>query len=161
MRQAGSGFLCFALAVSSLAAALALFPGLAAAVGLDLWNVPAALDALGRGAEQRRRLDEAMRAVQVRTALKAETAEDLVAGRLTLPEAAARFRRLDAGTPEEYRHGWRLLAQGTSDDERYCRQVIAHVGMLVLGRDDAADVLAGLNKQLEEALARGDLRLPD
>jgi hypothetical protein len=161
MRRVAHGLLYLAMALSSLAAALGLFPGLAAAVGLNFWDVPAALDALARGAEFERRLDEEVLVVQMHIALKDEVAEDVAVGRLTLVEAAARFRRLDAGASEEYRRGWRLLSEGGSDEERYCRQVIVGVGLVLRGRADAADVLAGLNRQLDEALARGDLRLPD
>jgi hypothetical protein len=142
-------------------AALALFPGLAAAVGLDLWNVPAALDAMEQAAESDRQIDELLLVAKMRLALKDEVAEDVVGGRLTLVQAAARFRRLDAGTPEDYWRGWRDTARGASDGERYCRQVLAHVRLVLGGRADAADVLAVLNRQLEKALARGDLRLPD
>jgi hypothetical protein len=161
MRRARHTCLGLTLGLSSLALALALVPGLAAAVGLDLWNVPAVVDALGRESERDRRLDEAVLAVQRRTALKAEVAGDVAAGRLTLVEAAARFRRLDADAPEDYRRGWLATAEGGSEAERYCRQVLAHVGGVLGGRDGAADILARLNRQLEEALARGDLRLPD
>jgi hypothetical protein len=153
--------LSLTLGLSSLALTLALVPGLAAAVGLDLWNVPATLNALGEAEEFDRRLDEEVQAVQLRRALKDEAAEDVVAGRLTLVEAAARFRRLDADASEEYRRGWGLLSEGSSDEERYCRQVLGYAGLALRGRADAADVLAGLNRQLEGALARGDLRLPD
>jgi hypothetical protein len=149
------------LGLSSLALALALVPGLAAAVGLDLWNVPAALNAMGEAADLDGRLDEALQAVQLRRALKDEVTEDVVAGRLTLVEAAAQFRRLDADASEGYRRGWRLLAEGDSDEERYYRQVLTYAELALRDRADAADVLAGLNRQLEEALARGDLRLPD
>jgi hypothetical protein len=161
MRHTRHTCLALTLGLSSLALALALLPGLAAAVGLDLWNVPATFNALGQAAEFDRRLDEEVLAVQVRTALKDEVAEDVAAGRLTLVEAAARCRDLDAGASEDYRRGWLATAEGRSDEERYCRQVLAHVGPVLRGRDDAPDVLAGLNRQLEEALARGDLRLPD
>jgi hypothetical protein len=161
MRHTRHTCLGLTLGLSSLALALALLPGLAAAVGLDLWNVPATFNALGQAAEFDRRLDEEMLAVQVRTALKDEAAEDVAAGRLTLVEAAAGFRRLDADAPDDYRRGWLATAEGGSDDERYCRQVLAHVGGVLRDGADAADVLAGLNRQLEEILARGDLRLPD
>jgi hypothetical protein len=161
MRRVGHGLVCLTLALAALAAALGLFPALAAAVGLDLWNVPAALDAMGQAAALDQRLDEEVLAAQLHAALRDEAAEDVVAGRLTLPEAAARFRRLDADASEEYRRGWRITMEGASDEERYCRQVIVRVGVVLGGRRDAPAVLRRLNRQLEQALARGDLRLPD
>jgi hypothetical protein len=161
MRRARHTCLGLTLGLSSLTLALALVPGLAAAVGLDLWNVPAALNSLREAAEIDGRLDEDLLAVQLRMALKDEAAEDVAAGRLTLVEAAAQFRRLDADASEGYRQGWRLLAEGDSDEERYCRQVLNYAEVALRDRAAAADVLAGLNRQLEEALARGHLRLPD
>jgi len=151
MRGAWSLTLCLALAVLALAAA----------VGFDFWNVPTAVDTLGQQAQLDERLDGEVQAALRRTAAKAEVAGEAVAGRLTLFEAAARFRDLDADAPQEYRRGWLNLTEGTSDEERYCRQVLGYAALALRGRADAADVLAGFNRQLEEALARGDLRLPD
>jgi hypothetical protein len=161
MRRARHTCLGLTLGLSSLALALALVPGLAAAVGLDLWNVPAALGAMGKAAELDGRLDEELQAVQLRRALKDEAAEDVVAGRLTLVEAAAQFRRLDADASEGYRRAWVVMARGVPDEERYCRQVLDYAEVELRDRTDGPAVLAGLNRQLEEALAGGDLRLPD
>jgi hypothetical protein len=153
--------LCLTLALSALAAVVFFSPGLAAAVGLDLWNVPGALGAMGQAAELDRRLDEELQVAQLHMALKDEVTEDVVAGRLTLVEAAAQFRTLDACAPEEYRRGWVVLARGVPDEERYCRQVVDYAEQALRDRADGPAVLAGLKRQLEEALAHGDLRLPE
>jgi hypothetical protein len=151
MRRVGYRLVCLTLALAALAAVFGLFPGLAAAVGLDFWNVPAALDAIGQAAESDRRIDEEILATQMRMDRREEVTEDVVAGRLTLVEAAAWFRRLDADAAEAYRRGWRRVTEGGSDEERYCRQVLNYAELALRGRADAADVLAGLNRQLEEA----------
>jgi hypothetical protein len=161
MRGAWSLTLCLVLAVSVLAAALSLFPSWAAAVGLDLWNVPTAVDTLEQRAQLDERLDGEVQAALRRTAAKAEVAGEAVDGRFALFEAAARFRDLDTDATQEYRRAWLHLTEGSTDEERYCRQVLGYAALAVRGRADAADVLAGFNRQLEEALARGDLRLPD
>jgi hypothetical protein len=153
MRRVWSFTLCLALTLSSLAAVLGLFPGLAAAVGLDLWNVPAALNALGRESELERRLDEQGRAVRRRMAAKDEVAREAVKGRLTLLEAAARFRDLDADAPEAYRRGWRFLAEGSSDEERYCRQVLGYAERALHGRPGQAAALRRLEAQRDRAWA--------
>jgi hypothetical protein len=143
-----------------LTALLSLFPSWAAAVGLDLWTVPGAVDELGQEANRDEQLDEALQATQRRTVAKAELAQEAAAGRLTLFEAAARFRDLDAGVTEDYRCGWRHLAEGASDEERYCRQVIGYARLALRDRSDGPALLDRLRAQLDEALARGDLRLP-
>ena len=130
MRRARPTCLGLTLGLSSLALALGLFPSLAAAVGLDLWNVPAALNAMGEAADLDGRLDEALQAVQLRRALKDEVTEDVVAGRLTLVEAAAQFRRLDADASEGYRQGWRLLAAMT--DAARAGRFVEHGSLLAM-----------------------------
>src|SRR5262249_40300964 len=158
MRQVWSLTLCLSLALSSLAAALGLFPGLAAAVGLDLWNVPATLNAMGEGMEQGRQLDEQVGAAQRRAAAKAEVAREGAQGRLTLREAAARFRDLDADAPEDYRRRWRDLSEGASDEERYCRHVLGQAATALRGRPGQAAALRRLEAQLDRA--GGDRRPP-
>jgi hypothetical protein len=158
MRQVWSFALCLSLAVSSLVAALGLFPGLAAAVGLDFWNVPATLDAMGEGMELDRRLDEEVRAARRRIAAKDEVAREAAEGRLTLREAAARFRDLDADAPEAYRRGWCCVPGAASDEERYCRQVLGHAAVAARGRPGQAAALRRLEAQLDRA--RADLSPP-
>jgi len=161
MRGAWSLTLCLALALSGLVAALSLFPSWAAAVGLDLWNVPAAVDALEQEAQLDDRLDGEVQAALRRTVAKSQVAGEAVEGRLTLFEAAARFRDLDADATEDYRRAWRATVGGSSDEERYCRQVLGYAELVLRDRSDDPAALGRLKAQLDQALARGDLRLPD
>ena len=160
MRQVQTIPLYLAVALATLAVLLALFPSWAAAVGLDLWNVPATVDALGQQTNLNERLDADLQAVLRRTTAKDALAREAAGGRLTLLEAAARFRDLDADLPEDYRRGWRHLAEGASDEERYCRQVIGYATMALRDRSDGPALLDRLKAQLDMALSRGDLRLP-
>src|SRR5262249_62267097 len=112
-------------------------------------------------AERAARLAEDDGAALRRMAVKEEAAEEAAAGRLSLRETAARFRDSDAGVPESYRSAWRITVPGGSEDERYCRQVLLYVGWLVQQGDARAAALDRLQAELDEALARGDLRLPD
>src|SRR5262249_60561463 len=94
------------------------------------------LAGLAREAHLDARLDGAVQAALRRTAAKSEVAGAAVEGRLPLFEAAARFRDLDADVSEDYRRGWRFLSEGSSDQERYCRQVLGYAGLAVRGRID-------------------------
>jgi hypothetical protein len=162
MRHVGHSFLCVALAVSALAAVLTLFPGQAGSLGLDFWNVPAALDSLQQAVQLDEQLDDQIQAAGERSAAKNEVAEDVAAGRLTLLEGAARFRDLDASAAESYRQGWRRLAQGASDDERYCRQVLGYLAAVLRDRPDGGAAVRGrLEAELQRRLERGELRLPE
>jgi hypothetical protein len=145
MRHLTSGVLCLTLAVALVAGALSLCNGRAGV--RDRWVDSTVFDEVERAA----RLAEEDGATLRRIAAK----------NATLREAAARFRDSDASVPESYRAVWRLTVPGRSDEERYCRQVLTYVGWLVPDRGDEAGVLVRLRAELDEAMARGDLRLPD
>jgi hypothetical protein len=131
-----------------------ILSALVAALWLALWAVTAGQDTDEQAAED-------LWAVQHRHAAKEAVAEEAAAGRLTLLEAAARFRDLDADLPEEQRRALRLALPAGSDEERSCRQVLYYVEASLRGRPDGPAALGRLKAQLDEALASGDLRLPD
>ena len=118
------------------------------------------LDSFRRAADLDARAAEAVPANLRRGNAKERAAEDALAGRLTLPEAAAVWRDLDAGMPPGQRESWRLVTEGDTDDERYCRLVLATAAQTAAGRPGAEAAVTRLRRQLEEALAAGDLRLP-
>jgi hypothetical protein len=157
VRHLTSGIICLGLAASLVAGAMSLVPGQPGDWGLALWDPRAAR----AEAERAERLDEEREATLRRLAAKERTVEETLAGRLTLLRAAARFRDTNAGVTADYRRAWLLTTRGGSDEERYCRQVLRFVEEEVRGRADGAAVLARLRAQLDEARARGDLRLPD
>jgi hypothetical protein len=96
---------------------------------------------------------------------KAAAVEEVAAGRLSLVEAAARFRALEAGRPRNrYCRPAHELYPGDSEGERLCREVIAHVEARLApqGRARARQFAARLEAELGELLARdGTVRLPD
>lgn len=100
---------------------------------------------------------------------KRAVARELVAERLTLREAAARFRDLDRDAPEIYWRGFPYLYPGRSEAERYCRQVIdcveGELGLTVEGGSRAqpgvAAIAARLRQELDQHLAAGTLTLPE
>jgi hypothetical protein len=87
---------------------------------------------------------------------KEQIVVDLVADRLTLLEAAARFRELREGLPTCEMEMFRQAYPGNSDDERYCHQVIRAVESL-RGRqpNEVTRAVARLKKELEDEAACG------
>jgi hypothetical protein len=72
-------------------------------------------------------LDQRLKVTQDHNRALRHIAQEVVAGRLTLPEAAARYRDLNAANPDfDYRTFERGFA-GANEEERCCRQVIARV----------------------------------
>jgi hypothetical protein len=162
MRRVTDAFVCLMLALGALAAVLYVSPGLGGAVGLDFRDLPAALDKISQESEREGRLDGVLEVTDRRIAAKDEVTRDLIAGRLRLIEAAGRFRALDADASEGYREGWHRLAEGASDEVRYCRQVLNYVALLLKDRPDGGAPLRGrLEAELRHHLKRGDLHLPD
>src|SRR5262249_25611948 len=85
------------------------------------------------------------------------------AGRMSLLEGAARLRELYRGEPDTV---WeRVCARfpDATDDERYCRLLIAEVASLERGPgpERKLTVAPRLEAELQERLRRGPLRLPD
>jgi hypothetical protein len=89
---------------------------------------------------------------------------EVIAGRLSLPEAAARFRALEAGRPNRYCRTRTDLFPGGSEGERYCRAVITRVVNRLHAEDPAREqeVSARVEAELRDLLARdGAVRLPE
>jgi hypothetical protein len=117
--------------------------------GPDRWPEPCRdlADALREGD----RLDEAMRLIVRREEAKMGVVRDLLAGRLTLRQAAALFRDLDQGPPafnwEEFRRAYPC----DTDEERHCREVI----------DCVRGVLPANSPESEAIARRFEAELPD
>jgi hypothetical protein len=150
VRQVLTGALCLTLAALAAAVILVHLFG----------DLPAALDTLAHGDEVGARIEESTRAVHRKIVAKDQAVEDAFAGRLTLLQAAARHRDLDANLPAGQRNAWRFFYDGATDEERYCRQVLDRAGMLAEGRPEGEAAVARLRGQLDQALADGGVRLP-
>jgi len=158
-----SRMLLAALVVCGILCAVFSFrPDWAEAAGLDLWQLPS-LQA-GVEAEVRRsdELDAQLTEAQHRVGAKQQVVSDLIAGRLSLLEAAARFRDLTPPSSDAARY-LRSVYAGASDDERFCRAVIQWVrGTRRSGsRAEADRVAARLEAEFQEYLRRdGRIALP-
>jgi hypothetical protein len=99
----------------------------------------------------------------LRIKAKRQVVHQVVAGELTLFEAAAWFRFIN-DTPPEFSYGW-VSGPGASKEEKACRQVIGWVEeeLLVMGLPDRSAGLSDrFTKQLEAHLAEhGRVILPE
>ncbi len=99
--------------------------------------------------------------VNARIRAKRAIAQELIAGRLSLWQAAADYRGLGLqGRPDRVRDAFPLAG---SEEEAYCRSVIGYVGTVALEdqSDDVADVTCVLEAELYDRLQEGTFRLPD
>jgi hypothetical protein len=147
MRKLCNGLACLGAAAALLAGGFYLFSGRA-----DLRSA-LSLDRLLREEQRHQELREELDMLSQVTAAKYALAREVADGRLSLGEAARRFRELDAGlrhfSPEEFRRRF----PGRSDDERYRRQVILFAeAELDRQPERAAAVKRRLAAQLDEYL---------
>ena len=137
-------------------------PDWAEAAGLDLWRVPSHEAWLESERQRGDDLDAQLEAVKRRYNARQEVVDDVIAGRLGLLDAAARFRDVTPG-PNETVPYLRTAFAGGNDDERFCRWVIVRVDATLLSRSPAeADrAKARLEKELQDCLRRdGRVALP-
>ena len=98
---------------------------LALSLGLDCSLGPCR--DLSEAAREEERLVDVMRVIERIEEAKHGVVRDLLAERLTLPEAAARFRDLDREQPGFNWVAFRRTYPCDTDDERHCREVLAWV----------------------------------
>ena len=96
---------------------------LALSLGLDCSLGPCR--DLSEAAREEERLVDDLRVIERIEEAKHGVVRDLLAGRLTLPEAAARFRDLDREQPGFNWVAFRRAYPCDTDDERHCREVLA------------------------------------
>jgi hypothetical protein len=98
-----------------------------------------------------RDLDERLARAKENNAGKLEVAQALIAGQITLPEAAAHFQTIDQQDEPDFRRDiLRVAYPGRTDAERYCRYVIKTVAaLLVLQPERRAAVIPRLEEEFE------------
>jgi hypothetical protein len=127
------------------------------------WNSLAEIWDLQQGEQQRKiDLDRQQDVILRRIAAKEEVIEQLVAGRIDLYTAAARFRALNDLPPQAW-DNLRLAFPGETIAEQACRQVIGSVESRQRHHSpgEAEDWACRLEADLQEHLQRyGTVRLP-
>ena len=107
-------------------AALTAHPALAREMGLDFWHVPELRAGITDSDRRARELEAMGQVIGRRLALRTETIEDLVAGRIKADEAARRFDELNRSEPTMLARVRRMYP-GDTDQERAAWQLVAHV----------------------------------
>src|SRR5262249_39287585 len=147
--------------LSPLPALAACCLALAVSGGPDFWAVPWSDRGAGPAAPDSQTSEDLCREVTRRVSEKDRLAGEVIGGRVSLVEGAARYRDLDEHPPAFCWREFREVYPGASDDERHCRAVIAHVRAELPNRPGADPALVGrLETELHDLLRRGDLRLP-
>ena len=151
----GAGLLSALLAYGSYAC-----PTWSARLGLNLTAWLEAQQDLAEACQRRETLNEQTRLFQQDLKAKYRVIEDLRNDRLTLLEAAARFR--DIGHSSLDRDGalFRQSFAGQTDTERWCRKVIDYM-RAISPADTGASRADQLEAELSQHLAQGPLQLPD
>jgi hypothetical protein len=112
-----------ALAALAALATLAAHPTWARSLGVDVWNLPALQRQMRAIVDERAHLDAANDGLHRRMAVRKAIAAELVAGRITLAEAVARFSAPGVMPPEQMEWARYTLPEKT-DEERVARLVI-------------------------------------
>jgi hypothetical protein len=138
---------------SVLAAPLLIYAG--GGAGLDPRSWVALPARLADECERHAALTAQTQALSSHLLAKYNVTTDLANGRLSLAEAAGRFRQLDQECPGFSWERFRTIYPGATDGERHGREVICAVQCgLHLEPSRAATVVARLEAELQDHLAR-------
>jgi hypothetical protein len=156
------GFFALGAVLTVLVGLLCLFPGTTRRLGLDFWSIPDLTLELQQDEADRIELDRQSKRDIGRVTAKAGAAQEVMEGRLTLWQAAALFRVLEA---DEQALNRRIRARrypAATDEERCCREVIGWVAAKEEKQPEGGQGVARrLTAELEDALRRDRLSLPD
>ena len=144
--------------LAALAGAQWAAPDWLAELGLDTLDLPESLLRIESAEQTQGEMGRRQALVVERIAAKNRVTAELIGGRLTLLEAAARFRDLN-DIPEDCPDPYRQAFSGDSDGEKLCRQVIAWVAAELRGR--SSPLVECLEAELQDLLGRGAIELPD
>jgi hypothetical protein len=148
-------FLCALTAQTLLFGVCAAKPDLADRLDLNVWTLPERERQMQQDQREIDETDVRMNEVSARLGNRERIADAVIAGRIGLLEAAARFGELNATalpSPIDLRDRF----AGDSDEERCCRQVIAWVTTRLEHKSTAeAEMVASrLQEEMREYLLR-------
>jgi len=138
-----------------------VYPTWSARLGLNLTVWREAEGDLERACRRRETLNEHTRLVQQDLEAKCRVNEELRNDRLTLLEAAARFRDMGHSCLDPEGALFRQFYAGQTDTERWCRKVISYMRAVSPAHTDGASRADQLEADLSRHLAQGPLQLPD
>ena len=112
-------------------------------------------DSLPALVTRQERLQRQLEGIQKRMRAKQAVVLEVIAGHLTLRQAAARFQEVDADKPALELAYWRINYPGDTDEERYCCTVLRSVEMELSHNPQQAQALRQrLEVELPAALRR-------
>jgi hypothetical protein len=100
-------------------------------------------------------LDEDLRDVVRRSEGRRRVVDDVIAGRLSLAAAAARFQELDEASATFNWDRFRAVNPGETDLEKQCHAVILHVQNLLVNEPDRQRAVTGRLEEERRALSGG------
>jgi hypothetical protein len=157
MRSAWTGLVCLGMACLILVGALFLGPEEVTGLGLAQLSLK-----YQEQASRQQRLEDQDQAVLKCIEAKHTILAEVVAGRLTLAEAAARFQAIDARNPCFRETTFHESHPGLSDAECYGHAVRSAVLELLADRpDQAREVSQRLEAELSQLLPSGKFRPPE
>jgi hypothetical protein len=142
---------CAALVALFFAGAWALRPVVLTDLGLDVWDWPRWQHTFDAQSEREGELARRWQISARREQMKNEICRELIAGRLTLRQAARRFAEM----PDPPERLWDELRQnypGGDDEERMCRHVIDWASDLRPREPSRAEALRRLQEELRVSL---------
>jgi hypothetical protein len=151
MSSMRSGFLCLVAGLGLVGCIGYLFPALPASLGLDLHDFSNNVRTLQEAGARSEALQAHQEETLARTAAKQDAVAAVIAGQLTLREAAARFRSVDEACPK-FRHDLFCRANpGATDEERYRNVVLEYVRQTLQVRPGGGqDILRRLEAELRD-----------
>jgi hypothetical protein len=143
------------------ACATYVYPTWSARLGLNLTAWLNGQQDLAEACQRRETLGQQTRLVQQDLEAKSQVIEDLRNDRLTLLEAAARFRDMGHSCLDPDGALFRQSYAGQTDAERWCRKVISYMRAVSPAQTDGASRADQLEVELSQHLAQGPLHFPD
>jgi hypothetical protein len=131
-------------------------------LAVHAWSVPCLKGVWPEEQSREARITQRLEAVRSRVKAKQAIARDVVDGRLTLLEGAARCRDIDRRSPEFRWTEFRESRAASCDEERHCQEIIEQVdGVLPWNSPQKEEILHRLRAELRQHLEYGLLQLPD
>jgi hypothetical protein len=142
------------LALGIAVVVLAVNPVWATAAGLDVWNVPALQQEIAQASEHAKVLAARDEVIQCNILAKEHLIRELIAGRSTLADTSAAFLTLTRCSPETM-DIVRVNYPGSTDEERFARNVMHFVRCRLPGGSENQQVCTRLEAELDTLLCRG------